>query len=84
MLTLLLGIIFFPLVLPFLLLRFVFKLIFGLLMLPFVLVMVAFALVMTVVGIVFAVLSPLVPFLLVALVLVALMRHSRAASALPN
>ena len=84
MVCLLVGIMFFPFVLPFLLLRFIVKLVFGLLMLPFVLLMVAGALVMAVLAVTLAVLSPLLPFALVALVLFAVMRHSRAASAIPG
>ena len=84
MFCLLLGILFFPIYLPFLLLRFIVKLAFGLVLLPFVLLMVAFGLLMAAVAVTFAVLTPLVPFVLVALVLIALMRHSRAASAIPN
>ena len=81
MFCLLLGILFFPIYLPFLLLRFVIKLILGLVLLPFVLLMVVFGLLMAVT---FAFLTPLVPLAVVALVLVALTRHSRAASAIPN
>jgi hypothetical protein len=84
MFCLLLGILFFPIYLPFLLLRFAIKLVFGLMLLPFVLLMVVFGLLMAVVAVMFAALAPLVPFVLVALVLIALMRHSRAASAIPN
>ena len=84
MVCLLVGIMFFPFVLPFLLLRFIVQLVFGLLMLPFVLLMVAGALVMAVLAVTLAVLSPLLPFALVALVLFAVMRHSRAASAIPG
>jgi hypothetical protein len=84
MFCLLLGLMFFPFVLPFLLLRFIFKLVFGLLMLPFILLMVGFALVMAAMAVTLAVLTPLVPFALVALVLFAITRHSRAASAIPS
>ena len=84
MFCLLFGILFFPIVLPFLILRFVLKLVFGLLMLPFVLLMVVFALVMAVFGVVFALATPLLPFVLIALAIWAVTRHSRAASAIPN
>jgi len=46
--------------------------------------MVAVGLLMAAVAVTFAVLMPLVPFVLVALVLIALMRHSQAANAIPN
>ena len=84
MFCLLAGLLFFPFVLPFLILRFVFKLVFGLLMLPFVLLMVVFGILMAVVGVLFAVSIPLLPFVLIALAIWALTRHSRAASAYPN
>ena len=84
MFCLLAGILFFPFVLPFLILRFVFKLVFGLLMLPFVLMMVVFGVLMAVLGVLFAVSIPLLPFVLIALAIWALTRHSRAASAFPN
>lgn len=84
MFCLLLSILFFPFVLPFLILRFVFKLIFGLLMLPFVLLMVLFAVAMAVFGVIFALAMPLVPFVLIALAIWALTRHSRAATAYLN
>ena len=84
MFCLLMGILFFPLVLPFLILRFVFKLIFGLLMLPFVLMMVLFAVAMAVVAVLFAVTTPFLPLILIAMAIWALTRHSRAASAYPN
>jgi hypothetical protein len=80
--------IFLPFLLPFMLLRLFFRLVFGLVMLPFVLVMVGLALavgVLCALGMVFfAVLMPLAPFALVALVIWAFMQHSRAASAAPN
>jgi hypothetical protein len=84
MFCLLLGILFFPFVLPFLLLRFIFKLVVGLLLLPFVLLTVGFALAIAAVAVAFAMLAPLLPFALLALVIVAVMQHSRAASAVPN
>ena len=84
MFCLLFGILFFPIVLPFLILRFVIKLIFGLLMIPFVLMMVLFAVAMAVFGVIFAVALPLLPFVLIALAIWALTRHSRAATAYLN
>jgi hypothetical protein len=78
------GILFFPLILPFLIIRFVFKLLFALLMVPFVLFMVAGALFFAFAGVMLALLSPLVPFALVALVIWALTRHSRAANVIPG
>ena len=84
MFCLLSSILFFPLVLPFLILRVVFKLIFGLLMLPFVLMMVFFGIAMAVLGVLFALAMPLLPFILIALAIWALTRHSRAATAYLN
>jgi hypothetical protein len=78
------GILFFPIVLPFLILRFVLKLVFGLLMLPFVLLMIVFGIVMAVFGVLFALAIPVLPFVLIALAILALTRHSRAATAYPN
>ena len=84
MFCLLAGILFFPLILPVLILRFVFKLVFGLLMLPFVLLMVVFGILMAVLGVLFALSIPLLPFVLIALAILALTRHSRAATAYLN
>jgi hypothetical protein len=78
------SILFFPLVLPFLILRVVFKLLFGLLMLPFVVMMVLFGVAMAVMGVFFALAIPLLPFILIALAIWALTRHSRAATAYLN
>ena len=78
------SILFFPLVLPFLILRVVFKLLFGLLMLPFVLIMVLFGVVLAMFGVLFALVMPLLPFILIALAVWALTRHSRAATAYLN
>jgi len=78
------SILFFPLVLPFLILRVVFKLLFGLLMLPFVVMMVLFGVAMAVMGVFFALAMPLLPFILIALAIWALTRHSRAATAYLN
>ncbi len=80
----LLSILFFPLVFPFLILRFIFKLVFGLLMIPFVVMMILFAIAMAVFGVLFALAVPLLPFVLIALAVWALTRHSRAATAYPN
>ena len=84
MFCLLFGILFFPIVLPFLILRFVFKLLFALVMVPFVLLVVAGALFMAFAGVMLALFSPLLPFAFVALLIWALTRHSRAASAIPG
>jgi hypothetical protein len=85
MFSLLLGILFFPVILPFLILRFVFKLLFALVMVPFVLLVVAGALFMAFAGVMLALLSPLLlPLAFVALLIWAVTRHSRAASALPG
>ncbi|HMF13908.1 MAG TPA: hypothetical protein VKE94_16435 [Gemmataceae bacterium] len=84
MFCLLSSILIFPLVLPFLILRVVFKVIFGLLMLPFVLMMVFFGIAMAFFGVLFALAMPLLPFVLIALVVWALTRHSRAATAYLN
>ena len=54
MFCLLFGILFFPFILPFLIIRFVFKLLFALLMVPFVLFVVAGALFMALAGVVLA------------------------------
>src|ERR1043166_6241301 len=75
---------FFPFFLPFLILRLVFRLVFGLLMLPFVMLFVVGAILFAVFSAVFALFLPLLPFVLIALVIVAFMRRSRAASAYPN
>jgi len=79
-----LCLLFFPILLPFYLLRFVFRLVFGLLLLPFIMLIVAGVILMAVFGVVFALFAPLMPFVLVGLAIWALMRHSRAASAYPN
>ena len=80
MFCLLAGIVFFP----FLILRVVFRVLFALLMVPFVLLIVGGAVLMALAAVTFALLTPLLPFALVALVIWALTRHSRAASALPG
>jgi hypothetical protein len=87
MFCLLFGILFFPFLLPFLLLRFIVRLLFGLVMLPFVALIVALGLAIGAIAFtftIFASLMPLAPFALVAFVVWALTRHSRAASAIPN
>jgi hypothetical protein len=84
MFCLLLGILFFPIVLPFLIIRFVLKLVFALLMVPFILFVVAGALFMAFAGVMLALFSPLIPLAFVALVIWALTRHSRAASVIPG
>jgi hypothetical protein len=75
---------FFPFLLPFYILRFVFKLVFGLFMLPFIFLIVAGALLVAFFSVVAAVFMPLVPFVLIGLAIWALMRHSRAANVYPN
>jgi hypothetical protein len=84
MLCLLFGILFFPIVLPFLILRFVLKLLFALVMVPFVLLVVAGALFMAFTGVLMALFSPLLPLAFVALLIWAITRHSRAASVIPG
>jgi hypothetical protein len=85
MFSLLLGILLFPIVLPFLILRFVFKLLFALVMVPFVLLVVAGALFMAFAGVMLALFSPLLlPLAFVALLVWAVTRHSRAATAIPG
>jgi len=84
MFCLLFGILFFPFILPFLIIRFVFKLLFALLMVPFVLFIVAGALVLAFAGVMLALATPLIPFAFVALVVWALTRHSRAANVIPG
>ena len=84
MLCLLRGIRFFTIVLAFLILRFVLKLLFALVMVPFVLFVVAGALFMAFAGVLLALFSPLLPLAFVALVVWAITRHSRAASAIPG
>ena len=75
---------FFPFLLPFIILRFVFRLVFGLLMLPFVLLIVAGAILFAAFSVVAAVFLPLMPFVLIGLAIWALTRHSRAATVYPN
>ena len=84
MLCLLFGIVFFPIVLPFLILRFVLKLLFALVMVPFVLFVVAGAIFMAFAGVMLALFTPLLPLAFVALVIWAITRHSRAASVIPG
>ena len=84
MLCLLFGILFFPIVLPFLILRFVLKLLFALVMVPFVLFIVAGALFMAFAGVILALFTPLLPLAFVVLVIWAITRHSRAASVIPS
>ena len=84
MFCLLFGILFFPIVLPFLILRFVIKILFAVLMVPFVLMIVTGALLMAFAGVMFALLTPLLPLAFVALVIWALTRHSRAATVIPG
>ncbi len=75
---------FFPLLLPFYLIRLVLRLVFGLFMLPFIFLIVAGALLFAFFSVVAALFVPLLPFALIALAVWALTRHSRAASAYPN
>jgi hypothetical protein len=75
---------FFPFLLPFIVLRFVFRLVFGLLMLPFIMLLVAAVVVFAAASALLALFIPLMPFALVILAIWALTRHSRAASAYPN
>jgi hypothetical protein len=75
---------FFPFLLPFIILRLVFKLVFGLLMLPFVLLIVAGAILFAAFSVVAALFVPMMPFVLIALAIWALTRHSRAATVYPN
>jgi hypothetical protein len=88
MLCLLFGILFFPVVLPFLILRFVLKLLFAIVMVPFVLFVVAGALFIALAGafagVLLALFSPLLPLAFIALVIWAVTRHSRAASVIPG
>lgn len=84
MFCLLSGILFFPLILPFLIIRFVFKLLFAILMVPFVLFVVAGALFLAFASVMLALATPLIPFAFVALVVWALTRHSRAANVIPG
>ena len=81
---LLFGIVFFPIVLPFLILRFVLKLLFALVMVPFVLFVVAGALFMAFAGVMLALFSPLLPLAFIALIIWAITRRSRAASVIPG
>ena len=60
------------------------KLLFAIVMVPFVLFIVAGALFMAFAGVVLALFSPLLPFAFVALLIWAITRHSRAASAIPG
>ena len=78
------SLLFFPFILPVLILRFVLKLLFAVLMIPFVLMMVLFAIAMAVFGVLFAVSLPLLPFFAIAAIIWILMRLSRAATAYPN
>ena len=75
---------FFPFLLPFFILRFVFRLVFGLFMLPFIFLIVVGALIFAFFSVVAALFVPLLPFALVALAVLALTRHSRAATLYPN
>jgi len=84
MLSLLFGILLFPIVLPFLILRFVLKLLFTIVMVPFVLLLVMGALFLAFAGVLLALFSPLLPLAFVALVIWAVTRHSRAASVIPG
>ena len=81
---LLFGILLFPIVLPFLILRFVLKLLFTIVMVPFVLLMVVGALFLAFAGVLLALFSPLLPLAFVALIIWAITRHSRAASVIPG
>jgi hypothetical protein len=75
---------FLPILLPFYILRFAFKLVFGLFMLPLVFLIVAVAMFFAFFSVVAALFVPLMPFVLIALAIWALTRHSRAASVYPN
>jgi len=79
-----LCLLFFPLLLPFYILRLVFKLVFGLFMLPFILLIVVGALFVAFFSVIAALFMPLLPFALIVLAIWALTRHSRAATAYPN
>jgi hypothetical protein len=84
MFCLLLSILFFPFVLPFIILRFVLKLLFAILMVPFVLLVVVGALMVAACAVIFAVSLPFLPLLAIALIIWALTRHSRAATVYPG
>jgi hypothetical protein len=75
---------FFPFLLPFYILRLVFRLVFGLFMLPFILLIVVGALFLAFFSVIAALFMPLLPFALIALAIWALTRHSRAATVYPN
>ena len=75
---------FFPFLLPFFILRLVFRLVFGLFLLPFIMLIVVGSLMVAFFSVMMALAAPLVPFALIALAIWALTRHSRAASAYPN
>ena len=70
--------------LPFLILRMVLRVAFGLVLLPFVLLIVVGALFFALFGVVAALFMPLMPFILIALAIWAITRHSRAATVYPN
>ena len=72
------------LLLPFVLLKFVFRLTAALVVLPIVFVALAFAALIAGAAVLFALLVPLLPVLLIGLGLWVIMRGSRAASAVPN
>ena len=78
------GQVHFPFLLPFYILRFVFRLVFGLFMLPFILLIVVGALLVAFFSVVAAVFMPLVPFVLIGLGIWAVTRHSRAANGYLN
>jgi len=84
MFHLLFAILFFPIVLPFLILRVVFKVLFALLLVPFVLIVVAGALLLAFASVAFALFVPILPLAVVALIIWALTRHSRAATVSPG
>jgi hypothetical protein len=75
---------FFPFLLPFFILRLVFKLVFGLFMLPFILLIVVGSLIVAFFSVLVALAVPLFPFALIVLAIWALTRHSRAASVYPG
>jgi len=80
---LLLGILVLPLalvLLPFLLLRFVFKALVGLIVLPFALVAAAFGIFFAALGVVLAIIIPLVPLALIGLGIWAVVRMLRPGS----
>lgn len=76
---------FFPFLLPFYFLRFVFRLVFGLMLLPIIMLFVAGVIVFALFSALFAMFIPFLPLALVGFAIWAVLtRHSRAANAYPN